>query len=237
MKNEILIGCSSFNNKLWKGIFYPDTLLGNDMFSFYYQYFRAYEFNGSFYRFPTVKGFENWYNKTPEDFIFSVKAPKEITHISKFLNCETLIEEFYKVCKLGFKEKLGCVLFQFPPSYSFSEERLQLIIQNLNLNFKNVVEFRHESWWNEEVWKAFLENNITFCSVSHPQLPQTIFKDFPLVYIRMHGIPKLFYSSYSSQELLQMKYEIDSKSGFLYFNNTASEAGILNALEMKRIIF
>jgi uncharacterized protein YecE (DUF72 family) len=236
MKNEALIGCSSYNNRFWKGIFYPDNLSGRQWFEFYCQYFSTYEFNGSFYRFPTVRIFNNWYEKSPKDFIFSVKAPKEITHLKKFTDCETLISEFYEVCKTGLKEKLGCVLFQFPPSFSFTSEKLHQIIQNLDLNFKNVVEFRHESWWNQEVWTAFLENNITFCSVSHPQLPNTIFKDFPLIYIRLHGVPKMFYSSYSPEELLYIKDAISLKSDFVYFNNTASEAGILNALELNKMV-
>lgn len=235
MKNNVEIGCSSYNNRFWKGIFYPDNMSGRDMFSFYYQYFRTYEFNGSFYRFPTVRIFENWYKKTPNDFIFSVKAPKEITHINKFMDCKALIAEFYKICESGLKEKLGCILFQLPPSYSFTLERLNQIIDNMDFKYKNVVEFRHESWWNSEVWNAFKKHNITFCSVSHPKLPKTIFTDFPLVYLRLHGTPKIFYSSYSSEELIQIKQQINSKSGFVYFNNTASEAGILNALELKRI--
>lgn len=236
MKNEILIGCSSYNNRYWKGIFYPDNLAYSKWFEFYYQHFRTYEFNGSFYRFPTLKTLTNWYDKVPEDFLFSVKAPKEITHIKQFLDCENRLAEFYDVCKNGLKEKLACVLFQFPASYNFTSERLEQIIKILDLKFKNVIEFRHVSWWNQEVWDAFLENNITFCSVSHPQLPQTIFKEFPLIYIRLHGVPKLFYSSYSLQELLNIRDETHSKSGFIYFNNTASEAGILNALELKRLV-
>lgn len=236
MKNEVLIGCSSYNNRFWKGIFYPDNMSGSGFFAFYCQYFNTYEFNGSFYKFPTVKIFDNWYEKAPENFIFSVKAPKEITHIRKFNDCENLLSEFYHVCQTGLKEKLGCVLFQFPPSYSFTSEKLHDIIGKLDLNFKNVIEFRHQSWWNQEVWDAFLAHNITFCSVSHPQLPQTIFKDFPLIYIRLHGIPKMFYSSYDAKELLDIKDATDLKSAFVYFNNTASEAGILNALELKHML-
>ncbi|MCP2025569.1 uncharacterized protein YecE (DUF72 family) [Flavobacterium sp. HSC-32F16] len=236
MKNKILIGCSSYNNRYWKGIFYPDNVTVAGMFGFYSQHFSTYEFNGSFYRFPTLKVFTNWYNKAPEDFLFSVKAPKDITHIKQFIDCENLLSEFYNVCKMGLKEKLACVLFQFPPSYQFTLERLNRIIKNLDLSFQNVIEFRHESWWNNDVWNAFLENNITFCSVSHPQLPQTIFKNFPLIYIRLHGVPKMFYSSYPLQELLNIRYETHSKSGFIYFNNTAGEAGILNALELKNLI-
>jgi uncharacterized protein YecE (DUF72 family) len=236
MKSEVLIGCASFNNRFWKGVFYPENLPASKWFAFYCQHFNTYEFNGSFYKFPTVRIFENWYNKTPEDFIFSVKAPKEITHINKFTDCKELITAFYAICKTGLKEKLGCILFQFPPSYHFTSERLQQIIDNLDLDFKNVIEFRHQSWWNQEVWDAFSTNNITFCSVSHPQLPQTIFKEFSLIYIRLHGIPKMFYSSYSTEELLHIKNEIASKPAFVYFNNTASEAGILNALELQEKI-
>ena len=174
--------------------------------------------------------------KHPKILFFSVKAPKEITHFKKFIDCEDRIKEFYTICETGLKEKLGCILFQFPPSYNFSPEKLAQIIQNLDVKFKNVVEFRHESWWNEEVWNAFREHNITFCSVSHPQLPDTIFTDFPLIFIRLHGKPKMFYSSYSTKELLDIKDAILLKSAFVYFNNTASEAGILNALELKHML-
>jgi uncharacterized protein YecE (DUF72 family) len=236
MKSKVLIGCSSFYNSFWKSIFYPNNLPSKKWFEFYCQHFNTYEFNGSFYKFPTLKIFQNWYDKSPEAFLFSVKVPKEITHIKKLHECESLLHDFYEVCINGMKEKLGPILFQFPPSYAFSKEKLDNIIGILNYDFQNVIEFRHESWWNPEVWNSFKENNITFCSVSHPDLPQTIFKDFPLLYIRLHGIPRMFHSSYSTDELIVVKGEIHSKKeGFVYFNNTASEAGILNALELKRM--
>ena len=234
MKNEVLIGCSSFNNRFWKGIFYPDNLPASKWFQYYCEHFDTYEFNGSFYKFPTLRILENWYNKAPENFIFSIKAPKEITHLKRFADCENLIADFYNVCNNGLKEKLGPVLFQFPPSYHFSSERLSQIVNNLNPDFKNVVEFRHESWWIPEVWETFLENNIIFCSVSHPQLPKTIFTNFPLIFIRLHGTPKMFYSAYTNEELNLIKEQISNKPAYVYFNNTASEAGIINALEFQK---
>jgi len=235
MKNKVLIGCSSFYNSFWKNIFYPQNLPSKNWFDFYCQHFNTYEFNGSFYKFPTLRIFQNWYDKTPESFLFSIKVPKEITHIKKLQDCEGLLNDFYNVCKSGMKEKLAVILFQFPPSYAYSKEKLENIIGSLNYEFENVIEFRHESWWNEEVWNSFKENKITFCSVSHPDLPKTIFKDFPLVYVRFHGVSKMFYSSYSTEELEAVSNKLDSKKGFVYFNNTASEAGILNALELKRM--
>nr|WP_294779584.1 DUF72 domain-containing protein [uncultured Flavobacterium sp.] len=236
MKNQVLIGCSSFYNSFWKSIFYPQNLPSKKWFDFYCQHFNTYEFNGSFYKFPTLKILQNWYNKSPEAFTFSIKVPKEITHIKKLHECETLLHDFYEVCKDGMKDKLGAILFQFPPSYTFSREKLDTIIGILNYDFQNVIEFRHESWWNTEVFTSFKENNITFCSVSHPDLPQTIFSDFPLLYIRFHGVPKMFHSSYSTAKLEEVVNKISpKKKGFVYFNNTASEAGILNALELKRM--
>ncbi|MBF4515476.1 DUF72 domain-containing protein [Flavobacterium sp. ANB] len=231
MKNDFLIGCSSYNNRFWKGIFYPENVPTSKWFDYYCQHFDTYEMNGTFYKAPTIRVMENWYNKVPNHFVFSVKAPKEITHIKKFIDCENQLSEFYGVSKMGLKEKLGPILFQFPPSYDFTTERLHNIINNLDKSFQNVIEFRHKSWWNQDVWNAFLQNNITFCSVSYPGLPEDILTEFPIVYIRLHGNRKLFYSSYSSEELESIKKKIANKSGFIYFNNTASEAGILNALE------
>lgn len=238
MKKQVYIGCSSYYNSYWKEVFYPKDLPRKQWFEFYCEHFNTYEINGTFYKFPTIKVFEDWYNKTPDDFLFSVKAPKEITHIRKFIDCESLLEDFYTKSSEGLKHKLACILFQFPPSYSYSHERLEFIISKLNLKFNNVIEFRHESWWIPEVWNELIKNNITLCSVSHPQLPETIFTIAPQLFIRLHGRPKMFYSDYSNEELLKLKDLILSSSAekvFVYFNNTASTAGILNALEMKKL--
>jgi len=237
MSKDILIGCSSFNNQYWKGIFYPEDLPSSKWFDFYCQHFDTYEFNGSFYKFPTVKALNSWYYKSPDDFLFSVKVFKGITHSRRFNECADSIADFYSVCKEGLMEKLGCILFQFPPSYDYNKEKLNEIVRNLNPNFKNVVEFRHESWWNDEVWETFLIHDITFCSVSYPKLPQTIFTESKLIYVRLHGNLDMFYSHYTLAELNNLKSKIDETKTFVYFNNTAGTAGILNALELKKISF
>ncbi len=239
MKRELHIGCSSYYNSYWKEVFYPADLPRKNWFEYYCQHFDTYEINGTFYRFPTLKTLVDWFNKSPQDFLFSVKAPKEITHIRLFRDCETRLKEFYSRCKEGLQHKLACILFQFPPSYHYSQERLEHLINNLDFDFDNVLEFRHQSWWIPEVRSKLAKHNVTICSVSHPQLPDTIFTDSPLLYIRLHGTPKMFYSSYSTQQLERLKdLVLKNKSAdkaFIYFNNTASTAGILNALEIKKI--
>jgi uncharacterized protein YecE (DUF72 family) len=237
MKNELLVGCSSYNNRYWKGIFYPENLPASKWFGYYCEHFDTYEMNGTFYKFPTIRIFENWYKKVPENFLFSVKVPKEITHIKKFQDCEALLSDFYTICENGLREKLGPILFQFPPSYDFTEERLQTIIKSLDTKFSNVIEFRHKSWWNKHVWDAFTAHKITFCSVSYPGLPDVILTGFPIVYIRLHGDKKLFYSGYAREKLEEINKVISdtSKNAFVYFNNTAGMEGILNALEFKAL--
>lgn len=239
MNKELHIGCSSYYNFYWKEVFYPNDLPRKQWFEFYCQYFDTYEINGTFYKFPTLKTFVDWFDMSPDLFLFSVKAPKEITHNRRFIGCEDLLGDFYSRCKEGLKHKLACVLFQFPPSYEYSPEKLQHIISQLDLSFQNVLEFRHKSWWVPEVWSLLVKNNITLCSVSHPQLPETVFTVSPLIYLRLHGKPKMFYSEYSKEELAQLKDLILTNSSaakaFIYFNNTASTAGIINALEMKKL--
>ncbi|RZK12277.1 MAG: DUF72 domain-containing protein [Flavobacterium sp.] len=237
-KEDLHIGCSSFYNGYWKGVFYPKYLTRKEWFPYYCEHFNTYELNATFYKFPTLKSLQDWYDKSPEGFQFAVKAPKVITHQKKFADCQQEMDDFYEVCKEGFKEKLGCILFQLPPSFHYTPERLAMIVATLKPDFKNVIEFRNKTWWNDEVYEVFSKNNITFCSVSYPNLPNDIIQTNEIGYVRFHGVPKLFYSSYNDEELKQVADFLFSnaefKKTFVYFNNTASVAGILNAIELKK---
>src|SRR6476469_6128997 len=157
------VGCSGFHYKHWKEIFYPVGLPQKKWFDYYCENFNTLELNVTFYRFPELSFVNNWYKKSPETFLFAVKAPRLITHYKKFIETNDLVNEFYQVISQGLKNKLGCVLFQLPPSFNYSEERLQKIISNMNLSFTNVLEFRHKSWWDPVVFSELKRNNITFC--------------------------------------------------------------------------
>jgi len=233
------IGCSAYATPAWKNLFYPKDLPKSKWFDYYCQHFNTYEFNGSFYRFPTVKNLLTWHDKTPADFQFSIKIPKIITHIKKLQDCEKEIAEFYAVAKEGLRDKLACVLWQLPPSFSYREERLKSLIQGTDTDFKNVVEFRHESWWREDVIDLLNENHITFCNVNYPKLPSEIHKNLPIGYVRMHGNPELFYSEYSQNQIEKLYLDVQNlefQEVYVYFNNTASTAGIINALQFKKLI-
>lgn len=236
--STIYSGCSSFYNRQWQGIFYPEGMPTREWFAHYCTQFNTYELNSSFYTFPTSKSLHIWYRKSPEGFKYSIKAPKIITHTKKFAGCETELAEFYAACESGLKDKLACVLFQLPPSYHYSPKRLELIIASMDSGFKNTIEFRHASWWTDEVFETFRQHRLIFCSVNYPGLPTDIIATTRRAYVRLHGTPRLFYSEYSDDDLLSMLHQLDSlhvNEAFMYFNNTASTAGIVNALAVQRM--
>ena len=236
---KINTGCSGFYNRHWKGVFYPEKLAQSQWFTFYCEHFNTIELNVTFYKFPTAKMLDVWYKKSPADFLFAVKAPRLITHYKKLTDCSQEIDEFYIACEDGLKDKLGCLLFQFPPSFKYDEDSLKLILKSMKPQFNNVVEFRNAGWWNKEVYEALKVNNIIFCSVNHPQLPEDLIVTSPTAYIRLHGNPQIFYSSYSDELLLSLHNSIvenaNIKDAYVFFNNTASTAGILNAQQFKAL--
>lgn len=236
---DIHIGCSSFNNRFWQPEFYPADMPRSQWFEHYCRHFDTFEINVTFYKFPTVRTLTTWYNKAPSNFKYAVKAPKTITHIAKFVDIQAEIERFYAICREGLREKLGPILFQLPPSFAFNADNLELVLQNLDPNFINVVEFRNKSWWRDEVFEVFREKKVSFCSVSYPGLPDHIVTTTAFGYFRLHGVPRLFYSAYSEEYLISLYERIRTASGLcsaaIYFNNTAGHEGIRNALRAQQL--
>jgi uncharacterized protein YecE (DUF72 family) len=234
------IGCSGFHYKDWKGRFYPEGLPQRKWFDFYSEHFKTLELNVTFYRFPQLSVLQTWYVKSPADFRFSVKAPRAITHYKKFNDTTELITSFYDIINQGLQEKLGPVLFQLPPSFTYDDEKLERIINGLNPTFKNVLELRHVSWWNNEVYQKLGKHNITFCGMSHPTLPDDVIQNTPVVYYRFHGVPNLYRSPYSIDFLQRVidkvKQNSDIREGWFYFNNDYDAVGVRNANDMISLI-
>src|ERR1700748_3070097 len=131
------IGCSGFHYRDWRGKFYPEDMAQKNWFDYYTQYFDTVELNVTFYRFPQLSFLQNWYKKSPEHFRFSVKAPKAITHFKQFHDSARMISDFYETINEGLKEKLGPVLFQMPPRFSYDEERLWGLLKSPEHTFYN----------------------------------------------------------------------------------------------------
>lgn len=236
---KYFIGCSGFSYKEWKGEFYPAKLPQKQWFEFYTTQFNSLELNVTFYRFPDAAMLKGWYDRSPGDFLFAVKAPRLITHYKKFNDAESQLQDFYGAIAEGLKTKLGPVLFQLPRQLVYSEELLEKLIHSMDKKFINAIEFRDSSWWIPEVEKALAENKIIFCGISHPTLPDPFIHNTQDVYFRYHGVPKLYYSEYCEDLMKDMAEKLRSpkiQHAYIYFNNTANGSAIHNARQLKQML-
>jgi uncharacterized protein YecE (DUF72 family) len=216
------IGCSGWFYWRWRGDFYPETLPTSEWFSHYAAHFKTVEINASFYSWPTEATVKTWIKQAGEaDFLYTVKVCELITHINRFEATQTLVKDFgYIADILG--SRMGCFLFQLPPSFHYTAPHLKEVLGQLDHTRRNVVEFRHASWWNEEVFTAFRETGTIFCSCSGPRLPDLLIRTADDIYIRFHGTKQWYRHDYSEEELRVWSARIQesgAKRVWAYFNN------------------
>ena len=233
------LGCSGYFYWSWKGRFYPEDLSPKGWLSYYARFFNTVEINSTFYSFPKKGNLRRFYRETPEGFTISVKANRTITHLKKFRETEELVREFYSTVQEALDEKLGSVLFQLPPSFTHSEEKLERILNQLDPGFKNVLEFRHESWWREEVYEELEKRNIAFCSVSSSKLPEELVQTANFLYVRFHGRKGGHRYDYSEEELKRWAKKlkgVPAKEVYAYFNNDYNAYAPHNCLKLTELL-
>jgi uncharacterized protein YecE (DUF72 family) len=236
---EYFLGCSGWYYNDWAEKFYPEDLAKKKWLQFYSEHFNTVEINNTFYRFPTEKQLENWCNKTPSNFVFTLKANRLITHRKRFQNTKDLVDRFYALADI-LKEKLGCILFQLPPMLHKDLELLERITVQLGLRRNNIIEFRHESWFDEEVYRILRKHSIGFCSVSAPDLPQDLVATSRNAYVRFHGTSEKMYTHlYSKEEMIEWaerirKLKVDKV--FCYFNNDYQANAVTNCMQLKELL-
>jgi uncharacterized protein YecE (DUF72 family) len=236
---ELHIGCSGWYYWHWKGLFYPESLPTNRWFDHYAARFRTVELNAPFYSWPTVATVGTWVRQAGRrHFIYTVKVPELITHTKRFQGTKTLIHDFGLVADI-LGPRMGCFLFQLPPSFHFTRARLKSIVTQLDPVRRNVVEFRHRTWWNETVYRAFRESGITFCSCSGPRLPDELIKTSDEVYVRFHGTKQWYRHNYRPEELALWADRIRNSKArrvWAYFNNDRDGFAIKNARSLLRLL-
>ncbi len=239
-KESLYIGCSGFYNNDWKGSLYPEDAKSKDFLTLYSQAFNCVEINSTFYRKPTAKTLQKWKDETPEDFRFFIKIPKTISHEKRLENCREEISEFCGHIQSHLNGKLSGFLYQFPPSFKNTPENIDLILNNLDFGYLNVIEFRHESWWREEIFELLKENKVIFSGVSFPgNLPEdVIVSHADILYYRLHGKPVLYKSEYSEEFIKNLAEKIRNfqYKSFIFFNNTWGTAAIKNSLYLKELL-
>ena len=236
---QLFIGCSGWFYWHWRGTFYPADLPTNRWFSHYARRFKTVELNAPFYSWPTVATVASWVRQTGRrQFVYTVKVCELITHIKRFAGTKTLVRDFGLIADL-LGPRMGCFLFQLPPSFRYTPARLKRILAQLDHRRRNVVEFRHKSWWNETVYKAFQGTGTIFCSCSGPRLPDELIKTAEDIYIRFHGLKNWYRHDYSTTELAVWAKRIEesgAKTVWAYFNNDRDGYAIKNARALMRLL-
>ncbi len=234
---EINVGCSGWFYWHWRGQFYPAELPTSRWFARYRQHFRTVELNAPFYSWPTEAAVATWLRQAGRSkFVYTVKVSELITHVKRFAGTKTLVRDFGHIADL-LGPRMGCFLFQLPPSFHYSPARLRRIVAQLEPARRNVVEFRHRSWWNERVYDAFRERGIIFCSCSGPRLPDDLIKTADEIYLRFHGVTRWYRHDYSQAELAVWAEKVRASGArriWAYFNNDRDGYAIKNARAFRR---
>ncbi len=156
------IGTSGYSYPEWKGSFYPEKLAAREMLRFYAQRFPTVEINNTFYRMPKASVLEAWAAQVPERFAFVIKASQRITHMQRLKDCGDLLRYLYNVTgTLG--PRLGPLLFQLPPNFKKDVPRLRSFFADLPERRRVAVEFRHASWFDDEVFETLRAEGAALC--------------------------------------------------------------------------
>lgn len=245
-QGRAFIGTSGWQYRHWgDGVFYPKELKQKQWFDYYCQYFDTVEINNTFYHLPGREVFENWRKKSPDNFLFVIKASRFITHLKKLNNPQESTQKFLQHAA-GLGEKLGVVLFQLPPFWNLNLERLQKFVKYLRTqkiipDLKVAIELRNPTWNQSVVFEILKSANIALCFADWPDLKieGPVTADF--VYIRRHGSTSLYSSNYSMEQIQQdaeqiKKWLVKGIDSYVFYNNDAYGWALKNALSLKNII-
>lgn len=235
---KYFLGTSGYFYWHWQKRFYPEDMQPYKWLEFYAKHFSTVEINSTYYHFPKQSSVKAWQRKVPKDFVFSVKGNKAITHMKKFSNSERLVKDFYSIVSvLG--GQLACVLWQLPPFMKFNERKLAQILGQMDSRYKNVLEFRNESWFCDETFDALKKAGVAFCCVSVGDLPATCIATAPFAYVRFHGSGKRYSSDYSTAELRAWVTKIrklKAKEVYCYFNNDDNAHAVKNCMQLRKML-
>ena len=238
--SNIHVGCSGWVYKHWRGILYPEGLPQRRWFERYAEEFDTVEINASFYRVPLGSTFEGWRDKAPPGFRYAVKVNRFVTHMKKLLDCEEEVDRFISLARqLG--DKLGPLLYQLPPSLRRNLERLDAFLGRLPGDLEHVVEFRHKSWYDEEVLAALDKHHVGFVTHDMKGLVSPRWASGKAAYVRFHGAGGKYWGRYSDDALLEwtdwvLEQASVGRSVWCYFNNDIHGHAIDDARTLKSMV-
>jgi len=236
----IHVGCSGWNYKHWRDLFYPKGLPARRWFEFYAGHFDTVEINNSFYRLPPPETFGKWRDQAPPGFCYAVKANRYITQAKKLLDCEEPLERMMSAARhLG--DRLGPMLFQLPPSLGINLERLENFLRILPSDVTSVFEFRNSSWYIGATYELLERYGAAFCSHDMKGSATERIAVGPVAYVRFHGGVGKYWGRYPDEQLMGWAdWMIEQARGgrpvWAYFNNDIHGHAIDDAQSLKSMI-
>jgi uncharacterized protein YecE (DUF72 family) len=236
---RVFIGTSGWIYNDWSERFYPKEVKGTDRLSFYARLFDTVEINATFYRNPTAPMIASWNRRLGDEFHLVVKGSRSVTHLKKLQDCHEQLEAFLeRALQLT---RLKVILWQLPPSLHKDSERLESFLVKLPKQVRHAVEFRHNSWWDDEVSAALSRHSAAFVALSHPRLPEKVFPTTDFLYLRFHGQGRELYRyDYSADELSRwvsiLKEHLVGRTLYSFFNNDYQAHAIRNALKFRELL-
>ncbi len=219
---KILAGTSGYAFKEWKGNFYPADLKDDGFLGYYASKFPAVEINNTFYRLPKENVLREWSAQVPATFTFALKASQRITHHARLKEESASLVDFLLKNTATLGDRLGPILFQLPPNLKKDVARFRGFLGLLPSDRRYVFEFRHESWFDEEIFSAMRERDIAMCIIEQDDFKCPVVRTASWGYLRLHRL------NYDEAGLVEWANCVTSqtwKEAYVFFKHDENENG------------
>jgi uncharacterized protein YecE (DUF72 family) len=236
---EVRVGCSGWNYPHWRERIYPKGLPPKRWLEHYAQLFDTVEINNTFYRLPNVSAVRGWVEGSPQDFVFSVKMSRYLTHIRRLGGLETGVPLFYdRIVPLASSSKLGPVLWQLPPTFKRNDERLSAALELLPEG-RHCFEFREPSWYADDVYALLRDHGVALVIPDSPKYPfRTLELTADWTFLRFHHGSRGWRGNYSRSELEEWAQRIETwrreVDVYAYFNNDWEGFAVANGRWLRK---
>ncbi len=217
---KLLAGTSGYAFKEWKGAFYPKELKDDGMLGYYASKFPAVEINNTFYRLPKENVLREWAAQVPETFTFAIKASQRITHHARLKEESASLVDFLLKNTATLGSRLGPILFQLPPNLKKDVTRFRGFLGLLPTDRRYVFEFRHDSWFDDEVYEAMRERDIAMCVMEQDGFRCPMVCTASWGYLRLH---KLDYDAAALAQWAKCVTSQTWKEAYVFFKHDEGE--------------
>ncbi len=236
----LYLGTSGWNYKHWRQTFYPEGLPASRWLAYYFERFQTVELNASFYRQPSPEQFAKWREQVPEDFVFTVKINRYVTHIKRLRDVSESIQRFMEAAT-QLQERMGPILVQLPPNLKVDLGALEEALAAFDEGVRVAVEFRHDSWFTDEARQLLEKFGASWCLADRKAKPVTpVWRSSDWTFLRFHeglASPHPCYGRASLQTWVERLTEMWGTTSdiYVYFNNDPRACALRDAIVFGRL--